>query len=78
MSARLGAFEPSSLGLTRQIAATAESQTANTMRMVRAFAKKSRLVEEYQIDVGKTQFYKLPEGTLEVGTASVTASEGAE
>lgn len=62
-----------------QIAATAESQTANTMRMVRAFApKRGRLVEHYQIDVGKTQFYKLPEGTLEVITSSATSSEGAE
>ena len=62
-----------------QIAATAESQTANTMRMVRAFAPKgSRLVDEHQVDVGKTRFYRLPEGTLEVITASVTASEGAE
>lgn len=62
-----------------QIAATAESQTANTMRMVRAFApKKSPVVEEYNIDVGKTQFYKLPEGTLEVITSSAAAAEGAE
>jgi hypothetical protein len=62
-----------------QIAATAESQTANTMRMVRAFApKKSKLVEAYSIDPGKTQFYKLPEGTLEVITSSATAAEGAE
>lgn len=62
-----------------QIAATAESQTANTMRMVRAFApKKSKLVEEHGIDPGKTQFYKLPEGTLEVITSSATAAEGAE
>lgn len=62
-----------------QIAATAESQTANTMRMVRAFApKKSKLVQEYGLDPGKTQYYKLPEGTLEIITSSVTASEGAE
>ena len=62
-----------------QIAATAESQTANTMRMVRAFAPKgSELVMHHKIDVGKTQFYKLPEGTLEVITSSATASEGAE
>ncbi len=62
-----------------QIAATAESQTANTMRMVRAFApKRSRLVVEHDVDVGKTQFYKLPEGTLEVITSSSTAAEGGE
>lgn len=62
-----------------QIAATAESQTANTMRMVRAFAPKgSRVVDEYRLDPGKTRYYRLPEGTLEVITSSVTASEGAE
>jgi hypothetical protein len=62
-----------------QIAATAESQTANTMRMVRAFAPKgSAFVERYQLDPGKTRYYKLPEGTLEVITSSATAAEGAE
>lgn len=62
-----------------QIAATAESQTANTMRMVRAFAPKgSAVVKEHHLDPGKTRYYKLPEGTLEVITSSVTASEGAE
>jgi hypothetical protein len=62
-----------------QIAATAESQTANTMRMVRAFAPKgSKVVTEHGLDPGKTRYYKLPEGTLEIITSSVTASEGAE
>lgn len=62
-----------------QIAATAESQTANTMRMVRAFAPKgSEIVERYQLDPGKTRYYKLPEGTLEVITSSATAAEGGE
>lgn len=62
-----------------QIAATAESQTANTMRMVRAFAPKlSRVVAEHGLDPGKTQYYKAPEGTLEVITASSNAAEGAE
>lgn len=62
-----------------QIAATAESQTANTMRMVRAFAPKgSQLVREYGMDPGKTRYYKLPEGTLEVITSSATAAEGSE
>lgn len=62
-----------------QIAATAESQTANTMRMVRAFAPKgSRIVREYGLDPGKTKYFKPPEGTLEVITSSITASEGAE
>lgn len=62
-----------------QIAATAESQTANTMRMVRAFAPKgSAIAEEYFLDPGKTRYYKAPEGTLEIITSSATAAEGAE
>lgn len=62
-----------------QIAATAESQTANTMRMVRAFAPKgSRICTEFGLDPGKTKYYRAPEGTLEVITASSTAAEGAE
>jgi hypothetical protein len=62
-----------------QIAATAESQTANTMRMVRAFAPKgSAVVREFGLDPGKTKYYKLPEGTLEIITSSATAAEGAE
>ncbi len=62
-----------------QIAATAESQTANTMRMVRAFAPKgSAIVREFNLDPGKTRYYRLPEGTLEVITSSATAAEGAE
>lgn len=62
-----------------QIAATAESQTANTMRMVRAMAaKKSRIVSEYNIDVGKTIFYTPPGGQLEIITSSASAAEGAE
>jgi hypothetical protein len=62
-----------------QIVATAESQTKNTMRMVRAFAPKgSRLVAEFALDPGKTQYFKAPEGTLEQITSSFTAAEGAE
>jgi hypothetical protein len=62
-----------------QIAATAESQTANTMRMVRALAPKgSKVVREHALDPGKTRYYKAPEGTLEVITASSAAAEGAE
>jgi hypothetical protein len=62
-----------------QIVATAESQTKNTMRMVRAFAaKNSRLVKEFHLDPGKTQYFKPPEGTLEQITSSFTAAEGAE
>lgn len=62
-----------------QIVATAESQTANTMRMVRAFAPKgSRLVNEFMLDPGKTQYYIQPEGQLQQITSSYTAAEGAE
>ena len=62
-----------------QIAATAETQTANTMRMVRAFAPKgSEIVRHYGLDPGKTMYYRLPEGTLRVITSSVTAAEGSE
>jgi hypothetical protein len=62
-----------------QIAATAESQTANTMRMVRAMAaKRSRVVREYGIDAGKTVFYTPPGGQLEIITSSASAAEGAE
>ena len=62
-----------------QIAATAESQTSNTMQFVRAFCPKDgQLARDYQIDVGKTQFYRLPEGTLEVITSSAAAAEGAQ
>lgn len=62
-----------------QIAATAESQTKNTMRMVRAFAPKgSRIAQEFHLDPGKTVYYKAPEGVLEVITSSASAAEGAE
>jgi len=47
--------------------------------MVRAFAPKgSKVAVEYGLDVGKTKYYKPPEGTLEVITSSMTAAEGAE
>jgi hypothetical protein len=62
-----------------QIAATAESQTANTMRMVRALAPKgSKVVNEHALDPGLTRYYKAPVGTLEVITSSANAAEGAE
>lgn len=62
-----------------QIAAVSEAQTRNTMRMVRAYAPKgSKVVEAYDVDVGKVQYFKLPEGTLEVITSSFTSTEGAE
>ena len=60
-----------------QIAATSESQTANTMRMVRAFAPKgSKLVKAYNIDVGKTVFYT-QKGQLQIITSSAHTAEGA-
>jgi hypothetical protein len=63
-----------------QIAATAESQTKNTMRMVRAMAPKgSRVVEEHSLDPGISLYYKLDTGgELHVITSSATAAEGAE
>lgn len=62
-----------------QIAAVAGSQTQNTMRYVRAFAPKgSAVVKEYDLDPGKTRYYKMPEGTLEIITSSVLAAEGGE
>jgi hypothetical protein len=70
--------QPVSMPLV-QIAATAESQTANTMRMVRALAgKDSLLVNTFSLDYGKTKYYKTPEGTLEIITSSSGAAEGAE
>lgn len=62
-----------------QVAATAESQTANTMRMIRQMAlKKSRVSEYYAIDVGKTVFYTPTGGQLEIITSSASAAEGAQ
>lgn len=62
-----------------QIVATAESQTKNTMRMVRAFAAKdSPVTRFYSLDPGLTRYYAPGERTLEVITSSVSASEGAE
>lgn len=62
-----------------QIAATAESQTQNTMRMVRAFAPKgSRVVADHGLDPGLTQYYKAGGGHLQIITSSSRAAEGAE
>jgi hypothetical protein len=85
---RLGRFDPSvpggcvgkpvSMPLV-QIAATAESQTENTMRMVRAFAPKgSRVVVDHGLDPGLTQIYKAGGGKLHVMTSSASAAEGGE
>jgi hypothetical protein len=62
-----------------QVVATAESQTENTMRMIRAFAPKgSRVVREYGLDPGKEKYFKPPEGTLERKASSFESAEGAE
>jgi len=62
-----------------QIAATSESQTANTMRMVRAMTTKDRkVVRKYNLDPGKTVIYTAGGiGQLEVITSSASAAEGA-
>ena len=62
-----------------QIAGTSWENTKNTMRMVRAMAPKgSEIVDRYGLDVGKTQYYRVPEGELHVITSSVATVEGAE
>lgn len=62
-----------------QVAGSAESQTENTMRQIRAIAPRgSRLVEDFKLDPGRTQYNMLPEGTLKVLTSSSTAVEGTE
>ena len=62
-----------------QIAATSEQQTANTMRMVRAFAPKgSRVVKDNGLDPGIIKYHKAAGGELQVITASATTAEGAE
>ncbi|MFF1531454.1 hypothetical protein [Cellulomonas sp. NPDC058312] len=62
-----------------QIAATSEKQTANTMRQVRAMAPKgSKIVRDFLLDPGRSQYNMLPEGTLEVITSSAATAEGAE
>jgi hypothetical protein len=73
-----------------QIAGTAQEQgLINTMRMVRAlivatkqdgtvdFNKKSRLITDYGLEVGKTLIYKPGGGQLHVITSSANAAEGA-
>jgi len=62
-----------------QIAAAAESQTTNTMRMVRALAPKgSRVVGEHHLDPGKTIYYRPDGGMLQVITNAAETNEGAE
>jgi len=62
-----------------QIAATAEIQTENTMRMVRAFAPKgSRIVADFGLDPGEKRYNKAGGGKLHVLTSSSSAAEGGE
>ena len=63
-----------------QIAAVSEAQTENTMRMVRAFARKgSRIVGDHSLDPGLKLYHKLDDGgKLEVVTNSAYSAEGAE
>lgn len=62
-----------------QIVATSETQTANTMRHVRAMVpKRGPVASFFNLDVGKTLLYGLPEKTLEQCTSSATSAEGAE
>lgn len=62
-----------------QIAAVSEKQTANTMRMVRAFAAKGTpLQKKYGIDINKTFLATPGEGLLEQVTSSAHTLEGAE
>lgn len=62
-----------------QIAAVSEKQTANTMRMVRAFsAKGTPFANKYGIEVNKTFLATPGEGLLEQVTSSAHTLEGAE
>lgn len=61
------------------IAATTEAQTENTMRMVRAFAPKgSRVVRDYGLDPGLTQYNVAAGGKLHILTGSASSAEGGE
>ena len=62
-----------------QIAAVSEAQTENTMRMVRAFARKgSRVAVEHGLDPGLKIYHTSEGGKLEVVTNSAASAEGAE
>lgn len=61
-----------------QIAATSESQTANTMRQIRAMTHKRTLVyRRYQLDIGKTYIDTPTGGRLEQIASSAGSAEGA-
>lgn len=63
-----------------QVAATAEEQTKNTMRMIRAMVnhKKSRLKRDYQLEVGKTYIETADGCKLEQITSAASTAEGNE
>ena len=62
-----------------QVVAVSESQTANTMRMVRAFCqKKGALARKYDLEPGKTFIETPGGGKLMQMTSSATSMEGGE
>ena len=70
--------KPMSMPLV-QIVATSESQTANTIRMVRAFCrKKGPLARKYDLEVAKTFIEAPGGGKLQQMTSSAHSMEGGE
>lgn len=70
--------KPMSMPLV-QIVATSESQTANTIRMVRAFCqKKGHLARKYDLEVAKTFIETPGGGKLQQMTSSAHSMEGGE
>ena len=70
--------KPMSMPLV-QIVATSESQTANTIRMVRAFCqKKGPLARKYDLEVAKTFIETPGGGKLQQMTSSAQSMEGGE
>lgn len=70
--------KPMSMPLV-QIVATSESQTQNTIRMVRAFCqKKGQLARKYDLEVAKTFIETPGGGKLQQMTSSAHSMEGGE
>ena len=70
--------KPMSMPLV-QVVAVSESQTANTMRMVRAFCqKKGPLARKYDLEAAKTFIETPGGGKLQQMTSSATSMEGGE
>lgn len=59
-----------------QLAAVSERQTLNTMAMVLGMVAESPVVDDYQLDVGKTRILRPGGGRLEPVTASAQSAEG--